>query len=150
MQAHAGLEPAYQRSILKKEKNPCQHSRLGDSAAKDGWAADQFDFPKKSRGVVEIIRREGKGDLAILKLSGLDAAAHYAMKGYAGHLGPSAVWGPRIDGDAVQCRPAVAVRPGLGTRGSNTMSGRELVEQGLPMRLAKSPQVVWIAYRRLQ
>jgi len=31
----------------------------------------------------------------------------------------------------------------------NTMSGRALIEQGLPMRLDRSSQVVWITYQRV-
>lgn len=149
MRAHAGPEPAYQRSILKKETNPCQYSRLVDPAAEDGWAAYQFDFPKRSRGVVEIIRREGKADLAILKLRGLDAAAHYAMKGYAGNLGPSPVWGPGSMPMLSNVLPLPLSDVGLALGEGTTMSGRELVEQGMPVRLAKSRQVVWIAYQRL-
>jgi hypothetical protein len=105
-----------QRSVLRKEPNPCRYSCLHDPAAVDGWAAYQFDFPKKSMGVIEVIHREGKADVAILKLRGLGAAARYAMKSYAGNLGLLPVWGARVDADAVECRPAVTVRPGLGTR----------------------------------
>jgi hypothetical protein len=31
-----------------------------------------------------------------------------------------------------------------------TMSGGELTERGLEMRLAKSPRVVWVVYQRVQ
>jgi hypothetical protein len=150
MQALAGLEPAYQQSILKKEPNRCQYSCLNDPAAVDGWAAYQSDFPKKSRGVVEIIRREGKGDSAILKLRCLDVAARYATRGYAGNLGPSPVWGPGSMAMLSNVVPLSLSDLGLALGEGNTMSGRELVEQGMPMRLAKFPQVVWIAYQRLQ
>jgi hypothetical protein len=34
--------------------------------------------------------------------------------------------------------------------GKTGMSGRELIEQGLPVKLAGSPQVVWIVYRRVK
>ena len=149
MQALAGLEPAYQRSILKKEPNLCQYARPGESAANEGWAAYQFDLPKKGRGVVEIIRREGKGDLGTLKLPGLDTAAHYAMKGYAGHLGPSPVWGQGSMAMLSNVAPLPLSDLGSALAEGNTMSGRELIEQGLPMRLDRSSQVVWITYQRV-
>jgi len=150
MQAHAGLEPAYRRSILNKDPSPCQHSRLSDPAAKDGWAAYQFDFPNSGRGVVEIIRRtEGKEELAILKLRGLDGAARYAMKGYAGNLPLLPVWGPGSMPMLSDVVPLPLSNVGLALGEGNTMSRRELIEQGMPVRLAKSPRVVWIAYQRV-
>jgi len=150
MQAHAGLEPAYQRSILKKKPNPCQWYSLADHA-KDGWAAYQFDFPKEGRGVIEIIRRpESKGDPAILKLRGLDTAAHYSeMKGYAGNLGPSPVWGSGSMVMLSNVVPLPSSNVGLALEEANTsMRGRELLDRGLPVTLAKSSQVIWIVYHR--
>lgn len=155
LQASAGLEPAYQRSVLKVEPNPCQYSSLVDSAANDGWAAYQFHLPKKDRGVVEIVRRrEGEGDVANLKLRHLEAAAHYELRGYAGALAPSAVWGPPDPVEPTTMTMLSNVVPirlsevGLAIEHENTrISGRELMEKGLSTKLAHSPQVVWIAYQ---
>jgi hypothetical protein len=151
MQAHAGLEPAYQRSILNREPNPCQYFDVTDPTARDGVAAYQLDLPEKGRGVVEILwRPKDKGDSGILKFRGLVAAAHYAMKGYAGDLAPSAVWGAGAMAMLSNVVPTPLSNLGLALGEGHTWSGRELIEQGLPLQLGKSPQVVWFAYQRVR
>jgi hypothetical protein len=38
---------------------------------------------------------------------------------------------------------------GLSVADGKTISGRQLTKQGLTMKLAESPQVMWIAYQRM-
>jgi hypothetical protein len=152
-QAYAGLEPAYQPSILNVEPSPCQYSALATS---EGWAAYQFNLPKKERGVVEIIRRpEGTAEAATLKLLGLHAAADYELKVYSGTLTPTAVWGPPDPVEPAKMPMLLNVVPsrlsevGLATEdGKQRITGRELMVKGLSMKLPSSPQVIWIAYKR--
>ena len=156
MEAHAGLEPAYQRSVLRKESNPCKYFSLVDSAANKGMTAYQFDLPSKSRGVIEIIcRREGGGGSEILKLRGLDGSAKYELKSYASALARKPVWGSHDmlgPETMVMLSDAAAVplsNAGLSIADGKTISGRQLTKQGLTMKLAESPQVMWIAYQRM-
>ena len=149
MKAHAGLEPAYQRSILRIEPNPCQYFSLAGSVAEDGWAAYQYDLPSKGRGVIEIVlRAESKAELETLKPRGLDAKATYMMKGYTGNLGRASVWGSGSTVMLSNVVPLPLSNTGM-AKHKDKMTGRELLNQGLPTTLAKSPQVVWIVYQRL-
>jgi hypothetical protein len=157
LQASAGLEPAYQGSIRKMEPNPCQRSILIDPKTQGSLAAYQFDLSKKGRGVVEIVRPpEGIGDGVTLKFLGLQASADYSLKGYASPLVPSEVWGPP-DPDKPASMPMLSnvisvllADIGLALDESEAkVSGRKLMEQGLSINAVKSPQVIWIAYQRL-
>ena len=91
-----------------------------------------------------------------MKFLGLQASAHYSLKGYASPLVPSEVWGPP-DPDKPASMPMLSnVIPvpladiGLALDESEAkVSGRKLMEQGLSINAVKSPQVIWIAYQRL-
>ncbi len=156
MEAHAGLEPAYQQLLLGKRSNPCKYSSLVDSASNKGMAAYQFNLSSKNRGVIEIIcRQEGSGSSEILKLRGLDGSAKYELKSYAAALARKPVWGMHdrqgpetmvmlSDGAAVTLSDA-----GLSVADGKTITGRQLTEQGLAIRLPTAPRVVWIAYRQV-
>ena len=155
MEAHAGLEPDYQRSVLMKESNPCQYSPLVGSAANKSMAAYQFDLPGKQRGVIEIICRQESTGAEVLKLRGLDPSAKYELKSYAGTLARKPVWGMHDmlgPGTMVMVSDADGVPlPDAGVsldNGTKSLSGRELMEQGLSVKLPDSPKVVWIAYQR--
>lgn len=166
MQACAGLEPAYRKSILKQEANPCQYSVLNDLGVAKGWAAYQFHLPAKNRGVVQIVRQ---ADCAVetvaLKFRGLNAGARYEVKGYVGSLARAndtfyvgtlidegtkknylAALGdlPILSGHAVL--PLVEL--GLPVvDGRTAMTGKDLLDTGLALKLGKSSRVVWIAYQ---
>lgn len=153
MEAHAGPEPAYRQSVLRKESNPCKYSSLVDSATN---AAYQFDLPSRSRGVIEIIRRqEGSGASEILKLRGLDGSAKYELKSYAGALARKPVWGmhDRQGPETMVMLSDSAAVPlseaGLSVADGKAISGRQLTEQGLAIKLPTSLQVVWITYQRV-
>ena len=92
-----------------------------------------------------------------MKLLGLRASADYKLKGYSGTLAPSAVWGPPDPVEPARMPMLSHVVPvrlsevGLAIEDENTkISGRKLMEKGLSMKLAHSPQVVWIAYQRVE
>jgi hypothetical protein len=155
MEAHAGLEPAYQRSVLMKESNPCTCSSLADSTADKSIGVYQFDLPNKKRGVIEVICRQDGGAVSdVLKLRGLDSAAKYELKSYASTLARKPVWGMHdrsgpetmvmlSDASAV---PLSDVGPAF-AEGKTTMNGRDLMEQGLSIKLPTSPKVIWVAYQ---
>jgi hypothetical protein len=103
-----------------------------------------------------------------LKLRDLDTSAWYEMKGYVGTLargdehfyaetsGNKELNRQFLDniGDVLLLSevlplPLSDVIP-VAVDGKTGMSGRELIEQGLPVKLAGSPQVVWIVYRRVK
>jgi hypothetical protein len=160
------------------ESEPCNYDPLiGPYSASDtGWAAYQFDRPQTGQGVIELFRRaEGKEDSVRLKLRDLDTSAWYEMKGYVGTLARgdehfySGTSGNKelnrqfLDniGDVLLLSEVLPLplsdvvpvsevaRIGY-MDGKTGMSGRELTEQGLPVKLAGSPQVVWIVYRRVK
>lgn len=156
MEAYTGLEPDYQRSVLKKESNPCRYFPLIASAGNEGVAANQFDLPSQERGVVAIaFRKEGAGGAEILRLRGLDSSAEYEMKSYTADMARKPVWarfdrfGPET---MVMLSDAVSVplsEAGLSLKeGKTSMSGRELMERGLSTKPDQTPKVVWIAYQR--
>ena len=169
MQARAGLEPAYQKSLLKKEPNPCQYSVLSEPTATNNWVAYQFHLPARNRGVVEIIQRTNHSNETItIKLLGLHAEAAYTIKAYAGDLPPADqtfYLGTLIDESARRtCLAALgdlpilsgyAVLPvsqlGLPRAGDQSvMTGKYLLDNGLTFKLGRSPKAVWIAYQNLE
>ena len=99
MQACAGLEQAYRKSILKQEANPCQYSVLSD---------------------LGIDERTRKNYLAAL--GGLPILSGHAVLPLV-ELGL-----PVVDG-------------------RTAMTGRNLLDTGLALKLGKPSQVVWIAYQ---
>jgi len=166
MQGCAGLEPAYRKPMLKQEANPCQYSVLSDLGVDKGWAPYQFHLPARNRGVVQIVRRvDCTVETVALKVLGLNAGARYEVKGYAGSLAQAddtfyagtlidegtrknylAALGdlPILSGHAVL--PLVEL--GLPVvDGRTAMTGRNLLDTGLALKLGKLSQVVWIAYQ---
>jgi len=51
MQAITGLEPEYQKSILRHEPIKCQHWVLSDTAYSRGLVAYQFHLPARNSGM---------------------------------------------------------------------------------------------------
>jgi hypothetical protein len=72
------------------------------------------------------------------------------MKSYAGDLRTSAVWRTGSIPTLSNVVPLPLSDVGAVLVEGKTMSGGELTERGLEMRLAKSPRVVWIVYQRVQ
>ena len=138
----AGLEPAYRRSLLKTESSPCDCYPLTEPArAGNLWTGYQFNRAEAGAGVVEVFHRGGsKGDSARFKLRRLNAAATYALKLWAANLEGNG----RLRG----VQPLSNAEAVLG-KGNARMSGRQLMEDGLPVKLTK-PQVAWIAYQKLK
>ncbi len=160
MQAWAGLESAFRQSILKTRPNPCEFHSLTESAHADLWAAHQLDLPGTGRGVVQIVRRKsGAPETFHLPLRGVNMAAQYKLKAYAGILAPADA--RFFEGTFFgNCDPSLfttymttlgdlpilsEVAPVALETGSE-VSGQELVEPGLPVKLDTTPRVLWIAY----
>jgi hypothetical protein len=166
----AGLEPAYRQSILKSQGDPCSYRELtGEHFKAGGWAAYQFDRPKAGRGVVAIFHRtESKGDWLPVMLRGLDPSANYALKAYAGKLAQaderfysgtffgncdkslfatylSALGDLPILSDVAPVPVSHVVS--VSESDQSTVRGRELIEQGLLLKVPKRPSVVWIIYQ---
>ncbi|MCL5098997.1 MAG: right-handed parallel beta-helix repeat-containing protein [Candidatus Omnitrophica bacterium] len=142
VQSRAGLEPAYERSLLNIESKPYDYYPLTKGAStNDSWTAYEFNRPQTGQGVVEVfVHAEGKADSVQLKLRGLEASARYEMQGYAS----------AVNRDTLQS-PDVAPLPlgkNVSASGGSTMTGGELMEQGMPVSLAKAPQIIWIVYQR--
>lgn len=146
-QAQAGLEPAFQKSLLRIETNPCQFSLLGDTLTHKGWSAYQYHLPKKNRGVVQIFVHKGNQDMiARLKLVGLNTKFRYRLKAYGSPVVTQKVWGPEpmpMPLNADSLKPA-----DLGL--AEQMSGHDMINAGLSVKLSRSPQLVWIAYDALK
>ncbi|MCX6880410.1 MAG: right-handed parallel beta-helix repeat-containing protein [Verrucomicrobia bacterium] len=143
VQAHAGLEPAYRRSLLKTESPPCDFYPLTqpDTAA-NVWSGCQWNRPAEGSGVLTACRRAGsKDDSAQFKLRGLDATATYDLKAWAG-----VDWDGRV---LLGIQPLPNVETVLG-EGHACQTGRQLMEAGLLVRLVNRPQVAWIAYQRVK
>jgi len=166
MQACAGLEPGYQRTLLRREPNRCESFLLGDPDPAKGWAAYQYHLPAGNRGVVQIVCPAGRAaDMCSLKLRGLKARTRYELKGCAGAL--AAADGSFYSGTLVEAgtrrnyqaalgdlpilsEPTVLPLSALGlpvVDGRTTMSGGDLRDAGLTLKLGKSAQVVWITYQ---
>lgn len=163
MQAWAGLEPAYRQSILKKAPNPCNFQPLTDPIAANAWVAYLFDLPQDGRGVIEMVQRvQSNEDFVRLKLPGLDASGLYALKGYAGTLAKAdqyfyegTFFGNCDKNLFTKCLAALGDLPILSNvqtialESKLRMSGRELIEQGLPIKVGGAPRVVWISYQKV-
>lgn len=164
MQTWAGLEPAYRKTLLHRPPDSCNWQSLADGSPGGAWGACQFDLPERGRGVVQIVRRSSRVDeTVLLKLRGLDPLAHYQLRAYAGRLATAdktfyeGTFFGTCDRDLFttyltalgklpilsQVKPAILDLPPL-------ISGQEIVERGLSVRLETETGVLWIAYRRQQ
>ena len=143
-EAIAGLEPAYQNSILKQIPNPCQYSVLSDSAVTRGWAAYQYHFSSKNHGILQVmVRDDNKDNVARFKLRGLDGSISYELRAYISPMIPQNVWGPGHMPMSGKTDPADIVALGL----SPQIPGRDLLKKGLELKIGSSPQIVWIIYQ---
>jgi hypothetical protein len=117
MEAIAGLEPAYRRSLLGADGPPHRFHRLtAESRANDVWSAWQLHWPERGEGVVQVFRRaESKQPSEQLKLRDLDAGAKYEVRD-------------------------------LIAKTTSQHTGRELMEQGLPVTLPKPGQATTTSY----
>jgi len=146
-QAQAGLEPAFQKSILGIEPNPCQFSLLSDTLAHKGWSAYQYLLPKKNRGVVQIFVHEGNQDrIAQLKLIGLDKKSRYRLKAYGSLVVSQKVWGPEPIPMPLNTDSLIPANLGM----PEQISGHDMCNSGLSVKLSTTPQVVWITYEVLK
>jgi hypothetical protein len=164
MKACTGLEPAYCKAILNTEPKLCNCYMIGETADTAPWAAYQFDLSKDGRGVVQVVRRSNyKDELLHLKLCGLNASGLYRLKGYTGTLAQAdqhfyeGTFFGNCDKNlfttylaALGDLPILSNVHAITLEGTTQMSGRELIEQGLQMKLGQTPQVVWIAYERVK
>jgi len=135
IQSYAGLEAAYRQPPTRWTRQ-----ELTDPAEK-GWSALQYDLPAEGRGVIQVIARDVPKDGSIpVKPRGLDAAVTYELRAYAGTMAAGLV---AMLGNVAPADPAA---PGLPA----SASGRDLLDKGLSVKIAKAPQVVWMAYRRAE
>lgn len=106
-QTQAGLEPAYRRQLVGIIEPPCQFYRLTEySHAVNIWSAQQYHWPERDGGVVQVFRRsESREDSQHIQLRSLDADARYEVKN-------------------------------LGTETTSQHSGRELMGEGFPVTLS--------------
>ena len=151
--ARAGLEPAYRRSLLKTEAPTCDfHVLVPAESAQDGWTAGQFHLPGAGRGVVQVFRAVAGRELAArLKLRGLDTTTSYEIRHFSGPLNEPSGKG-KSDPPMVSRVDAVD-RPAQEPSSPNDaiqFTGRELMEQGLPVKLPASPHVMWAVYQPLK
>jgi hypothetical protein len=139
MEAYAGLEPEYRQSLLKAEPRDWACHMLNDPAGHVGWAATQFDLGAEGRGVVRVVVRDGnKDDVARVTLCGMDSTASYDLNAYhtASEPGQTPILG--------QTDPADLAALGIPAQAS----GQGLRDNGLTVKLGKSPRVLWIIYRK--
>ncbi len=162
MKAYTGLEPAYRKAILNTEPQLCRRYALGETADTAPWSAYQYDLPKEGRGVVQIVLRSGsKEETVRMKLHDLEAGASYSFKKYSGSMKKAEqdfyegiFFGNSDRNLARQYASALSDLPILSNvlpvpaEGTTPMSGKELMEQGLPVKLGGSPQVLWISYAK--
>lgn len=142
VQALVGLEPAYRRSLLKTEAPACDYQQLAPADTDSSWSGCQFHRSGTGAGVVLACRRAGSdNDTARFKLRGLDATATYDLKLWVGEE-----WDGRV---LSSVQPVPNVGPVLGEAGARR-TGRQLAEEGLLVKLARRPQVAWVAYQRVK
>lgn len=132
MQAHAGLEPKYRQALPGKPAAPWTRQPLGEASAQAPWAAVQYDLGAEGRGVVQLSVRDGNtSETAGVKLRNLDASSSYVLHGFAAAKGGEA-------------GPADLAALGLPA----TATGRDLLDKGLEIKLAKTAHFVWVVYRK--
>ncbi|MCU0983112.1 MAG: GH36 C-terminal domain-containing protein [Pirellulaceae bacterium] len=88
------------------------------SLQQTAWMAWQFDLPEKGEGVVQAFRRA----------ESVDAAARFTLRG----LDPAATY----------------VLTDLDTGESQTLAGRELLDNGLAVAIAEQPGSAVIVYKK--
>lgn len=148
VQALAGLEPAYRRKLLGEDQLAGHFQALTEpSGAHDVWSAWQFHRPHGDDGLVQAFRRaESNAETAAFKLRGLDETGTYDLRALVGTFDKSTP--PLMSKAASQPSPDAGPLP-LNKDGQLRLSGRELMEQGVSVRLAQRPGVAWVIYRRV-
>jgi hypothetical protein len=148
LRAGAGLEPAYRQSLLKTNAPENKYYPLtDDDGSRTRWAAYQFDMPQAGQGAVEVFRRvEAKEASLRVKPRALSPDAVYDLKTWIGTFDPRDEL--LLLGVATADRPATG--PAVMAGGQARMTGRQLMEEGLLVRLTARPQVAWVAYQRAQ
>ncbi len=143
-QARAGLEPAYRRRLLRTEAPPCHYcSLIEEDASNASWSAGQFDLPQTGGGVVRVFRRaECKQESLRVKPRGLIPSALYDLKASVADFDPKNKM--CLSGVAPAGKAAVLAE------GKVRMPGRQLMEDGLLVRLTARPQVAWVVYERVK
>jgi hypothetical protein len=104
-------------------------------------------MPEAGKGVVEVFRRvEAKEASLRVKPRSLRPDAVYDLKTWIGTSDPQDEL--LLSGIAAADRPATG--PAVPAGGEARMTGRQLMEEGLLVRLTARPQVAWVVYRRIQ
>jgi hypothetical protein len=144
LQARAGLEPAYRRSLLNTDAPPCNYYLLMEENPSNGaWSACQFDLPQSSKGVVQIFRRaECREESLRVKTRGLNPSAVYDLKVTVGNFDPK--------DDILLSGVDPAGEADVLPEGKARLTGRQMMEDGLIVRLTTRPQVVWVIYERVK
>jgi hypothetical protein len=160
MKACTGLEPGYRKAILNIEPEQCELYQLGEISETAPLSAYQFDLPKSNRGVVQIVRRVCYKDENLhMKLHGVAATGIYKLKGYTGTLAKADqdfFEGTFFDKNLIIAvftnfddLPILSNVVPVQLEAATQMSGKELMEQGLPVKIGGKPQVIWIIYERI-
>jgi hypothetical protein len=142
LRARCGLEPAYRRALLKTNDPRCNEYALSsDNGSPGAWTAYQLDLPQAGKGVVEVFRRcDAKTASLRVKPRGLDPRAVYDLEAWVGTF-------DRQD-DLLLTGVARAGRSADGQEvlatGQTRMTGRQLAEEGLLVRLPR----VWPRWRK--
>ncbi len=162
MQACTGLEPAYRQSIRQKETNPCIVHPMTSSGAPTSCTACQYDLPQKRRGVVAIFLTDEEGPaVRVVKLHGLDPLARYETKKYTGTLAKvdhsffeGTFFGNSDKNLRATCLAALGDLPILSniqpaqSDMEKSISGLELMEQGVKLKRNGVTQIIWITYEK--
>ena len=118
---------------------------VGDDGSRTKWAAYQFDMPEAGKGALEVFRRiEAKEASLRVKPRDLSPDAVYDLKTWIGTFDPKDEL--LISRVATADRPATAAA--MPISGETRMTGRQLMEEGLLVRLTARPQVAWVVYQR--
>jgi hypothetical protein len=147
IQAQAGLEPHFQKSLLKMEPNLCQFSKISDTLVHKGWSAYQYHLPKQDRGVVQIFVHEGNKDkTAQFKLIGLDRKLKYRLKIYGSQIVSQKVWGPEPMPMALMTDTLdlSTITP------EGEEAGSDLHNYELALKPGEGPHMVWIVYQSVK
>ena len=146
MRARCGLEPAYRRSLLKTNTPQSNYYPLtGDNSSSTTWAAYQLDMPEAGKGAMEVFRRvEAKETSLRIKPRALNPDAVYDLETWIGTFDPQDEL--LLLGVARADRPATG--PAVLAGGKARMTGQQLMDEGLLVRLVARPQAAWVTYQR--
>lgn len=157
----SGLEPGYRELLGQASGERCNLIPLTDNRfGEAGFTAYQFDRPASGQGVIEVFRQaHSQGDATRIVPRELDPVARYVLTTYVGQMKKAdrrfyegTFFGSTREEFFTRYVKTLGELPILAgvtaPWAKATLTGRELLDRGLPVQLSEAPAVAWIVYKR--